>query len=116
MRLVADVRPSETLGGRLWLCGGETEEEREDVILSIILALYPLSFNAPSSSFESAAALDMSLDTQVALARQTARGESSHLSRAARQIVPPFLQKLYESVSFHRLLSFSSPLTCYPAH
>lgn len=41
----------------------------------------------------------MSLDTQVALARPN-RGESSHLSRAARQVVPPFLQKLYESVPF----------------
>ncbi|KAI0822773.1 hypothetical protein BC628DRAFT_1326322 [Trametes gibbosa] len=40
----------------------------------------------------------MSLDTQVALARPT-RGESSHLSRAARQVVPPFLQKLYEIVN-----------------
>ncbi|RPD66517.1 hypothetical protein L227DRAFT_147093 [Lentinus tigrinus ALCF2SS1-6] len=40
----------------------------------------------------------MSLDTQVALARPP-RGESSHLSRAARQVVPPFLQKLYEIVN-----------------
>ncbi|KAI0748467.1 hypothetical protein C8Q80DRAFT_1103490 [Daedaleopsis nitida] len=41
----------------------------------------------------------MSLDTQVALARPAPRGESSHLSRAARQVVPPFLQKLYEIVN-----------------
>ena len=41
--------------------------------------------------------LTMSLDTQVALARPP-RGESTHLSRAARQGVPPFLQKLYEFV------------------
>ncbi|KAI0664759.1 hypothetical protein C8Q70DRAFT_904670 [Cubamyces menziesii] len=40
----------------------------------------------------------MSLDTQVALARPP-RGESTHLSRAARQVVPPFLQKLYEIVN-----------------
>ncbi|KAH9952061.1 hypothetical protein B0H21DRAFT_11869 [Amylocystis lapponica] len=40
----------------------------------------------------------MSLDQQVALARTT-RGESTHLSKAARQIVPPFLQKLYEIVN-----------------
>ncbi|OCH93869.1 hypothetical protein OBBRIDRAFT_789905 [Obba rivulosa] len=40
----------------------------------------------------------MSLDQQVALARSS-RGESSHLSKAARQVVPPFLQKLYEIVS-----------------
>ncbi|RDX56366.1 hypothetical protein OH76DRAFT_1318936, partial [Lentinus brumalis] len=38
------------------------------------------------------------MDTQVALARPP-RAESSHLSRAARQIVPPFLQKLYEIVN-----------------
>ncbi|TBU50314.1 hypothetical protein BD309DRAFT_849644 [Dichomitus squalens] len=41
----------------------------------------------------------MSLDTQVALARPSLRGESTHLSRAARQVVPPFLQKLYEIVN-----------------
>ncbi|PCH37908.1 hypothetical protein WOLCODRAFT_161146 [Wolfiporia cocos MD-104 SS10] len=40
----------------------------------------------------------MSLDQQLALAR-TMRGESSHLSKAARQVVPPFLQKLYEIVN-----------------
>ncbi|KAI0780546.1 hypothetical protein BD413DRAFT_618833 [Trametes elegans] len=40
----------------------------------------------------------MSLDTQIALARPP-RAESSHLSRAARQVVPPFLQKLYEIVN-----------------
>ncbi|KAI0077124.1 hypothetical protein K474DRAFT_1556571, partial [Panus rudis PR-1116 ss-1] len=40
----------------------------------------------------------MSTDQQLALARST-RGESSHLSRAARQVVPPFLQKLYEIVN-----------------
>ena len=50
----------------------------------------------------------MSLDTQVALARPAPRGESSHLSRAARQVVPPFLQKLYESVAFHVLPSSSA--------
>ncbi|KAI0723858.1 hypothetical protein C8T65DRAFT_90794 [Cerioporus squamosus] len=38
------------------------------------------------------------MDSQVALARPP-RGESSHLSRAARQVVPPFLQKLYEIVN-----------------
>lgn len=43
----------------------------------------------------------MSLDQQVALARpDPIRSESSHLSRAARQVVPPFLQKLYEYVDF----------------
>ncbi|KAH9930768.1 uncharacterized protein B0H18DRAFT_1116879 [Fomitopsis serialis] len=42
----------------------------------------------------------MSLDQQVALARpDPIRSESSHLSRAARQVVPPFLQKLYEIVN-----------------
>ena len=41
----------------------------------------------------------MSLEHQVALARTT-RGESSHLSKAARQVVPPFLQKLYECADF----------------
>ena len=46
----------------------------------------------------------MSLDTQVALARPPLRGESTHLSRAARQVVPPFLQKLYECVIFHGVL------------
>ncbi|OBZ65652.1 Heat shock factor protein [Grifola frondosa] len=40
----------------------------------------------------------MSLDQQVALARPS-RGESTHLSKAARQVVPPFLQKLYEIVN-----------------
>lgn len=40
----------------------------------------------------------MSLDQQVALARLP-RSESSHLSKAARQAVPPFLQKLYEIVN-----------------
>ncbi|KAH9945785.1 uncharacterized protein BXZ73DRAFT_37829 [Epithele typhae] len=39
----------------------------------------------------------MSLDTQVAL--RPPRPESAHFSRAARQIVPPFLQKLYEIVN-----------------
>ena len=43
----------------------------------------------------------MSLDQQVALARpDPIRSESSHLSRAARQVVPTFLQKLYECVDF----------------
>ncbi|KAI8989801.1 hypothetical protein BD414DRAFT_414665 [Trametes punicea] len=40
----------------------------------------------------------MSFDTQIALARPP-RAESTHLSRAARQVVPPFLQKLYEIVN-----------------
>ncbi|PSR77609.1 hypothetical protein PHLCEN_2v7799 [Hermanssonia centrifuga] len=40
----------------------------------------------------------MSADQQLALTRAT-RGESSHLSRAARGVVPPFLQKLYEIVN-----------------
>lgn len=37
----------------------------------------------------------MSADQQLAVARLT-RGESTHLSKTARQVVPPFLQKLYE--------------------
>ncbi|KAH8107095.1 hypothetical protein BXZ70DRAFT_1061152 [Cristinia sonorae] len=40
----------------------------------------------------------MSTDQQLAVARPT-RGESTHLSKAARQVVPPFLQKLYEIVN-----------------
>ncbi|CCL99986.1 uncharacterized protein FIBRA_02011 [Fibroporia radiculosa] len=40
----------------------------------------------------------MSLDQQIALARP-ARGESTHLSKTARQVVAPFLQKLYEIVN-----------------
>ncbi|KAI0345230.1 hypothetical protein BDW22DRAFT_1354137 [Trametopsis cervina] len=40
----------------------------------------------------------MSADQQLALARAT-RGESSHLSKAAQKVVPPFLQKLYEIVN-----------------
>lgn len=42
--------------------------------------------------------LSMSVEQQVALARPAKPGESSHLSKAARQVVPPFLQKLYEQV------------------
>ncbi|KAK7693945.1 hypothetical protein QCA50_003519 [Cerrena zonata] len=37
-------------------------------------------------------------DQQLALARATT-GQSTHLSKAARQVVPPFLQKLYEIVN-----------------
>ncbi|KAI0705882.1 hypothetical protein BC835DRAFT_352231 [Cytidiella melzeri] len=40
----------------------------------------------------------MSADQQLAVARAT-RGESTHLSKAAQKVVPPFLQKLYQIVS-----------------
>ncbi|CAL1705521.1 unnamed protein product [Somion occarium] len=40
----------------------------------------------------------MSSDQQLALARATT-GQSTHLSKTARQVVPPFLQKLYEIVN-----------------
>lgn len=42
----------------------------------------------------------MSADQQLAIARPP-RGESTHLSRAAAKVVPPFLQKLYECVPRH---------------
>lgn len=48
----------------------------------------------------------MSADQQLALARAT-RGESSHLSKAAQKVVPPFLQKLYEYVHYSLLASIS---------
>ncbi|KAL4244834.1 HSF family protein [Abortiporus biennis] len=41
----------------------------------------------------------MSAEQQLAVANRGTRGESSHLSKAARQVVPPFLQKLYEIVN-----------------
>lgn len=40
----------------------------------------------------------MSADQQLAIARAP-RGESTHLSRTAAKVVPPFLQKLYEIVN-----------------
>jgi hypothetical protein len=54
----------------------------------------------------------MATDNQMALARQS-RSASSHLSRAARQVVPAFLQKLYEYVSF---ISFSGGSVSYRLH
>ncbi|KAI0763706.1 hypothetical protein BC629DRAFT_1596904 [Irpex lacteus] len=51
----------------------------------------------------------MSADQQLAVARAT-RGESTHLSKAAQKVVPPFLQKLYEIVNDpknHELIRWS---------
>lgn len=46
------------------------------------------------------------MHNNLSLARQTA-----NLSKANRQVVPAFLQKLFESVSFHHLSSCHSYLS-----
>ncbi|KAI0093989.1 hypothetical protein BDY19DRAFT_289927 [Irpex rosettiformis] len=51
----------------------------------------------------------MSTGQQLAVTRAT-RGESTHLSKAAQKVVPPFLQKLYEIVNDpknHELIRWS---------
>jgi hypothetical protein len=55
----------------------------------------------------------MSADQQLALARAP-RGESTHLSRTAAKVVPPFLQKLYEYVIILEYFSFQAKLPPLP--
>ena len=56
----------------------------------------------------------MATDQQVALTRSNRMpAQSSHISKAARQVVPAFLQKLYECVAPRvnhqmQLMSFST--------
>jgi len=56
----------------------------------------------------------MATDQQVALTRSNRMpAQSSHISKAARQVVPAFLQKLYECVapqtnSLMQLMAFST--------
>jgi len=58
---------------------------------------------SPSSNYPK-----MASDQQVALARPHRMPTSSHISKAARQVVPAFLQKLYEYVFLKRISVTSS--------